>query len=63
LGAHALFGERPVERVTGTSAGLGDQVAVQVHGRGNGLVAEPAGDLGDRHALGEGRAGKVWRKS
>jgi hypothetical protein len=54
--------KRPVERVTGTAAGLGNEVAVQVHGRGDGSVAEPAGNFGDRHALSEGGAGERMPK-
>jgi hypothetical protein len=49
---------RTVEGVTGPAAGLGDQVAVQLHSGGDRAVAEPAGHLGDGHALGQGRAGE-----
>jgi hypothetical protein len=53
FGAHGLDTERTVEGVTGPAAGLGDQVAVQVHGGSDRAVAEPAGHLGDWHALPE----------
>ena len=59
FGAHARRSERSVERVAGTAAGLGDQVAIQVHGGRDRLVAEPTGDLGDRHAFGQRGAGKA----
>jgi hypothetical protein len=45
--------EGVAERVTGAAGGLGDQVAVQVDGGRDGLVAEPAGNLGDRNAFGK----------
>jgi hypothetical protein len=57
-GTSPLRGERPVERVAGPAAGLGDQVAVQVHGGRDRLVAEPAGHLRDRHTLSKGGAGE-----
>src|SRR5580704_5997177 len=47
FGAYACRSERSVERVAGTAAGLADQVAIQVHGGRDRLVAEPTGDLGD----------------
>ena len=48
-----------VERVACALSGLGDQMAVKVDGGRDRLVAEPAGDLGDGHAFGEGGAGEA----
>jgi hypothetical protein len=53
FGAHARTSERPVERVTGPAAGRRHQVAIQVNGGRDGLMAEPAGHLGDRNAFGK----------
>ena len=33
-------------------------MTVEVHGRGDRLMAQPAGNLGDRHAFGKGGAGE-----
>ena len=50
--------ERFVDCVAGTAAGLWHQVPVQVHRRRDRPVAEPAGNLGDRHSLSKG---STWR--
>src|ERR1700722_10790863 len=57
-GTHARSCECLVQRVPGAATSLRNQVPVQVYGRGDGLVAEPAGQLRDRHALGQGGAGE-----
>ena len=57
-GTPARSGECLVQRIPGAATGLRDQVPVQVHGRGDGLVAEPAGHLGDRHTLSQGGTGE-----
>ena len=51
-GAHGRGSECVVEGIACPAAGLGYEVAVQVHRRRDGPVPQPAGDLGDGHALG-----------
>jgi hypothetical protein len=50
--------ERFVDCVADAAAGLGHEVPVQVDCRCDGPMAEPAGNLRDRDAFGEGGAGE-----
>jgi hypothetical protein len=50
--------EGAVEYVTSAAGGLGDQVAIQIDGGRDGLMAEPSGNFRDRDAFGEGCAGE-----
>jgi hypothetical protein len=57
MGAHSRESERRgegvVQRRTSPLGCLRDQMSVQVHGRGDGLVPEPPGHLGDGYAFSE----------